>query len=175
MDRTTGDFERIVLPHLDAAYNLAHWLTHRDQDARDVVQESFLRAFKAFDQFHGPVNDARCWLLAIVRNTCFTWLRRNRSSHATMSLDIDAHAPKATEADPHANMEMKDDRDAIRRAIEALPVEFREAIILREFENLSYRQISAIANVPVGTIMSRLARARDRLHKALCARMIEEA
>ena len=163
------------MPHLDAAYNLARWLTHREHDAQDVVQEAYLRAFKAFEQFHGGSGDARCWLLTIVRNTCFTWLHRNRQPASTVRFEAELHEADSDATNPEAIMEHKDEGEMLRRAIEALPVEFREVIILREFENLSYQEIAAVADVPVGTVMSRLARARDRLHKSLCARMIEEA
>lgn len=163
-----------MLPHLDAAYNLARWLTRRDHDAQDVVQEAYLRAFKAFDQFHGSHGDARCWLLAIVRNTCFTWLQRNRPPSPTPTPGFDADVPDTDGSDPLMILQQKDDREMLRLAIEELPVEFREVLILREFENLSYQQIATLADLPLGTVMSRLARARDRLHKTLGTRMIEE-
>ena len=174
VDRATGEFEKTVLPHLDAAYNLARWLTHRDHDAQDVVQEAYLRAFKAFDQFHGTSGDARCWLLTIVRNTCFTWLHRNRPAASTVSFDANSHDPGCEMPNPHEILQQKQDGDMLHRAIDALPVNFREVLILREFENLSYQQIATVADLPLGTVMSRLARARDMLHKTLCARQIEE-
>jgi RNA polymerase sigma factor (sigma-70 family) len=174
VDRTTGGFERAIMPHLDAAYNLARWLTRHEHDAQDIVQEAYLRAFKALDQFHGAGGDARCWLLAIVRNTCFTWLHRNRAQSSAVSFEADAHEPGTQESDPQMLLEQNEDSAMLRRAIEELPVEFREVLVYREFEGLSYQEIAAIAGVPVGTVMSRLARARDRLHKSLCARMIEE-
>ena len=163
-----------MLPHLDAAYNLARWLTRRDHDAQDVVQEAYLRAFKAFDQFHGSHDDARCWLLTIVRNTCFTWLHRNRPAAPNVSFNADFHDPASEVPGPPEILQQKDDREMLRLAIEELPVEFREVLILREFENLSYQQIATLADLPLGTVMSRLARARDRLHKTLSTRMIEE-
>jgi RNA polymerase sigma-70 factor (ECF subfamily) len=175
VDRTTGGFEQAVLPHLDAAYNLARWLTRRDHDAQDVVQEAYLRAFKAFDQFHGSDRDARCWLLAIVRNTCFTWLHRNRPASSTVHFEPDLHDPGTDVSDPLVILQQQNDGEVLRRAIGELPVEFREVLVLREFDQLSYQEIAAVAGLPVGTVMSRLARARDRLHKALCPRMIEEA
>ena len=165
----------MVLPHLDAAYNLARWLTRREHDAQDIVQEAYLRAFKAFDQFHGTSGDARCWILTIVRNTCFTWMARNRTAEAAVSFDADAHDRGSDTASPDLLMQRSDDQAMVRSAIEALPVEFREVIILREFENLSYQQIAAVADVPVGTVMSRLARARERLSRALCAQLTQEA
>src|SRR4051812_10487493 len=140
------------MPHLDAAYNLARWLTRREHDAQDVVQEAYLRAFKAFAQFHGASDgrEARCWLLAIVRNTCFTWLGRNRPAEAVPALD-DAEDPAVagSEAwDPSVILQQTEDRMMVRQAIETLPAPFREAIVLREFENLSYQEIATIAGVP---------------------------
>jgi RNA polymerase sigma-70 factor (ECF subfamily) len=173
--RKFGTFEQVVLPHLDAAYNLARWLTRREHDAQDVVQEAYVRALGAFGQFHG--GDARCWLLRIVRNTCCTWLARNRERSPAGDLD-DALDEVATCAlDPHAALERHADREAVRRAVEALPAEFREVLILREFEGLSYQEIASVAGLPVGTVMSRLARARRRLAQALGAgaRAPEEA
>jgi RNA polymerase sigma-70 factor (ECF subfamily) len=155
------------LPHLDAAYNLARWLTRRDHDAEDVVQEAYLRAFNAFDQFHG--GDARCWLLTIVRNTCYTWLTRNRERAPTASFDEALHDVATCAFDPQVIVQQHADRDALNRAIEGLPVEFREVLILREFEGLSYQQVASVANLPIGTVMSRLARARQRLAQAMTA------
>lgn len=162
------------MPHLDAAYNLARWLTRQEHDALDIVQEAYLRAFKAFDQFHGAGGDARCWLLAIVRNTCFTWLQRNRAQSSSVSFEADAHAQGTQASDPQLLLEQYEESAMLRRAIEELPVEFREVLVYREFEGLSYQEIAKIAAVPIGTVMSRLARARDRLHSTLSAHMIEE-
>jgi RNA polymerase sigma-70 factor (ECF subfamily) len=175
LDTQAGGFERMVLPHLDAAYNLARWLTRREHDAQDVVQEAYLRAFKAFDKFHGASGDARCWLLTIVRNTCFTWMARNRRAEAAVSFDASAHDVGSDAPGPDVMLERLDDHAKLKDAIEALPVEFREVLILREFENLSYQQIAAVADLPVGTVMSRLSRARERLHQSLRAQLIEEA
>jgi RNA polymerase sigma-70 factor (ECF subfamily) len=168
LQRKFGTFEQVVLPHLDAAYNLARWLTRREHDAEDVVQESYLRAFNAFDQFHG--GDARCWLLTIVRNTCYTWLARNRERAPTASFDQALHDIATCAFDPQLILERQIDSAALRRAVEDLPVEFREVLILREFEGLSYQQVASVANLPVGTVMSRLARARARLAEALGAK-----
>ena len=162
------------MPHLDAAHNFARWLTRSDHDAQDVVQEAYLRAFKAFDQFHGSSGDARCWLLAIVRNTSFTWLHRNRSPASTVRFEAEIRSRQTDEPDPLTMLEQKDDRQMLHDAIERLPVDLREVILLREFENLSYRQIATIADLPIGTVMSRLARARERLLQTLCVRMKEE-
>ena len=170
--REFGTFERVVLPHLDAAYNLARWLTRRDHDAEDIVQEAFVRAFNGFAHYHG--GDARCWLLTIVRNTCYTWLTRNRERAPTTSFDEALHDVATCASDPQVILEVHADRDALNRAIEELPVEFREILILREFEGLSYQQIATVADLPIGTIMSRLARARRRLALALGAQPREE-
>jgi RNA polymerase sigma-70 factor (ECF subfamily) len=161
-------FEQVVLPHLDAAYNLARWLTRREHDAEDVVQESYLRALNAFEQFHG--GDARCWLLTIVRNTCYTWLARNRQRVPAASFDEALHDMPSSEFDPQLILQQQIDSAALKTAIENLPVEFREVLILREFEGLSYQQVASVAQLPVGTVMSRLARARARLAEALGAR-----
>ncbi len=171
--RKFGTFEQVVLPHLDVAYNLARWLTRREHDAEDMVQEAYLRAFNAFEQFHG--GDARCWLLTIVRNTCYTWLARNRERAPTASFDEALHDVASCAFDPQVNLEQKVDHETLRRAIEELPVEFREVLILREFEGLTYQQVAAVANLPVGTVMSRLARARLRLAEALGAKALKEA
>ena len=171
--RTSGTFEQVVLPHLDAAYNLARWLLRRDQDAEDVVQEACLRAFNAFGQFHG--GEARSWLLTIVRNASYTWLTRNREWAPTASFDEALHDVATDEFNPQIILQQRGDRDAVKRAIEELPVEFREVLVLREFEGLSYQQLAAVADLPVGTVMSRLARARQRLERLLQANALKEA
>ena len=167
-------FEELALPHLDAAYNLARWLTRNDHDAHDVVQEAYLRAFKFFAGFHG--NNARAWLLAIVRNTCYTWLQQNRGLHVNASLDelLDAGEADASltagapfEDGPENSMLREDDRARVNRALDQLPEEFREVLVLKELEDLSYREIAVIAGIPLGTVMSRLARARKLLYKHL--------
>ncbi len=167
-------FEKLALPHLDAAYNLARWLTRNDQDARDVVQEAYLRAFKFFDGFHG--DNARSWLLAIVRNTCYTWLQQNRGLHVNTSLD-DLHDSETAdialvsgelyEDGPEKFMLREDDRALVNRALEQLPEEFREVLVLKELEDLSYREIATITGTPLGTVMSRLSRARKLLQRHL--------
>ena len=154
-------FELLVVPHMKAAYNLARWLTRNDHDAEDVVQEAYLRAYRFFDGFHG--GDSRAWLFAIVRNTCVTWMQQNRR----LTFEEDLDEKQAPEPSPEALVMDTVDREALRRAIEDLPVEFREAIVLRELEGLSYKEIGAITNVPVGTVMSRLSRARARLIRVL--------
>jgi RNA polymerase sigma-70 factor (ECF subfamily) len=162
------NFERAVLPHLNAAYNLARWLTRNDADAEDVVQEAILRAFRYFEGFSGE--NPKAWLLSILRNTCFTWLSRNRP--AEMAPLDDALSDSVALADeggvqtPERAILAADERGRLDRLIAALPAEFREVIVLREQEELSYREISEIIAVPVGTVMSRLARARNRLRDA---------
>jgi RNA polymerase sigma factor (sigma-70 family) len=156
-------FETHVVPHMGAAYNLARWLTRNDHDAEDVVQEAYLRAFRFWESFHGA--DARAWLLAIVRNTCFTWLQQNRKPF--LELVEDMPDLKSAQANPEALLLANVDAETLRRTVEELPLEFREAIVLRELEGFSYKEISSITSAPIGTVMSRLARARTRLQKAL--------
>ena len=158
-------FEDAVLPHLNAAYNLARWLTRNDQDAEDVVQEAYVRAWKFFGSFHGGAS--RPWLLTIVRRTCYTWLQHNRAHAEVTAFDDERHSVASEEANPEALLLHRVDAQALRHALEALPVEFREVIILREFEDCSYKEIAAITDVPLGTVMSRLARARQRLQHGL--------
>src|ERR1044072_4604497 len=155
------NFEEAVMPHLDAAYNLARWLTRNEADAQDMVQEAYLRALRFFGGFHGT--DARAWLLTIVRNTCYTWLKRNRSLELSGDLD-EVMLPKESEQpDPEASHFLKVQSQLINEAIEKLPIEFREVVILRELEELSYKEIAEITGIPIGTVMSRLSRARKRL------------
>ena len=153
-------YEALVLPHLDAAYNLARWLTRNDHDAEDVLQEAMLRAYRHFDSLRG---EARPWLLAIVRNACWTWLQANRPAELAAVDD----EPEADTPGPEALLARELDRRAVNQAIAALPVPFREALVLRELEDLSYKEIARIAGVPIGTVMSRLARARRLLMEAL--------
>ncbi len=157
-------FEQTVMPHLDAAYNLARWLAGNDHDAQDVAQEACLRAFRFFGNFRG--GNARVWLLAIVRNTYYTWLRKNRPS-ATVEIDEEALAIEDPAADAEALNARTADTEAVRRAIAGLPAEFREIVILREMEGFSYQEIADLAGVPMGTVMSRLARARKLMQKQL--------
>src|SRR5262245_3571061 len=158
-------FEDVVLPHLHAAYNLARWLTRNDQDAEDVVQEAYLRAWKFFGSFHGGAS--RPWLLTIVRRTCYTWLQHNRAHAEVTAFDDERHSVASEEAKPEALLLHRVDAQELRHALEALPVEFREVIILRELEDCSYKEIAAITDVSLGTVMSRLARARQRLQHGL--------
>lgn len=164
-------FEAAVLPHLDAAYNLARWLTRNEADAEDVVQEAALRAYKFFGGFRG--SDGRAWLLSIVRNTCHTWLRRNRAPELTAdAVELDEFS--GGDLNPEAVMMQSADSEALRRALEELPLEFREALVLREFEGLSYKEIAVVTDLPIGTVMSRLARARKRLQQSLAGYMNAE-
>jgi RNA polymerase sigma factor (sigma-70 family) len=165
-------FEEAVLPHLNAAYNLAHWLTRNDTDAEDVVQEAYLRAFKFFGGFHGA--DGRSWLLAIVRNTCYTWMQHNRSLELSVPLDDEQREIESTDLNPEALLLQRADTLMVRRALEELPVEFREVLVLRELEEMSYRDIASITDLPLGTVMSRLARGRKRLQLALTNHMHAE-
>lgn len=164
-------FEQAVLPHLDAAYNLARWLTRNEKDAEDVVQEACLRAIRHFGTFKG--GDARPWLLAIVRNTFYSWVKHNRIPTADTVFDEDTHphtADTADTADPEKLLLRQVDKQIIRRALRSLPTEFLEVIVLREFEELSYKQIADVVQIPCGTVMSRLARGRRRLAQILLNR-----
>jgi len=151
-------FEDVVLIHLDAAYNLARWLTGSEHDAQDVVQDACVRAFRAFDQFRG--GDARAWLLTIIRNTSFTLMSGRKTQR---ELDESTHEPVDHDVDPHVILSRASDAKRVREAIEMLPEELRTVIVLREMEGLSYKQIATVAGVPIGTVMSRLSRGRERL------------
>lgn len=164
-------FEALVLPHLPAAYNLARWITSNGADAEDVVQEAFLRAFRFFDSYRD--GDARAWLLKIVRNTAHTWLKTNHpSGRVAMEPELLDSLPSVDgrwsptgdgTSDPAAMAASAADVQRLRTAIAELPVDFREVLVLREFEELSYRAIAEVAGIPIGTVMSRLSRARDQL------------
>ena len=162
-------FEQLALPHLDAAYNLARWLTHNDQDARDVVQEAMLRALRYFGGFRG--GEARPWLLQIVRHTCWSWLEQNRPAEVVPIDDDDGAAwrelPAPSAHEPQMVAARNAERDQVNRALAALPAAYREVLVLRELEDLPYRDIARIAGIPLGTVMSRLARARERMRQVL--------
>jgi len=163
-------FEAMVLPHLDAAYTLARYLTRNDHDAQDVVQDAYLRALKYFRGFRGAEGgDGRAWLLAIVRNTAYTWQRRHRADGLTTEFDEELHSDAVAEDHPAAALERDTARESLHRALDRLPPEFREVIVLRELEGMSYKEIGDVTGVPIGTVMSRLSRARRRLQEALCA------
>jgi RNA polymerase sigma-70 factor (ECF subfamily) len=155
-------FEQLVMPHVDAAYNLARWLTRNDHDAEDVMQDAMLRAFRFLDGLRG---EARPWLLAIVRNACFTWLHANRPAEVQSIDDLALAEDPLAGPEPAAAREL--DRRAVNAAIAALPVQFREVLVLRELEDLAYKDIARVAGIPIGTVMSRLSRARRLLAESL--------
>jgi RNA polymerase sigma-70 factor (ECF subfamily) len=159
-------FERLVLPHLDAAYNLARWITRNDHDAQDVVQEAALRAFRFFEGLRG---EAKPWLLAIVRNSCLSWLQVNRPADLAGFDDRVAEAPAPEEEGPETQAMRAVDRRMLNEAIAALPAQFREVLVLRELEDMSYKEIAKVADVPIGTVMSRLSRARRLLGESVRA------
>jgi RNA polymerase sigma-70 factor (ECF subfamily) len=165
-DNTNLRFEQVVLPHLDAAFNLARWLTASDHDAQDVTQEACLRALKFVGNQHG--SNPRAWLLAIVRNTCFTWLKKNRPRDLVGPLLSDDLMDQGTaELNPEVLAIRNAECELVRRSIASLPAEYREVVVLREMEGLSYKEIGEIAAVPLGTVMSRLSRARAQLEQSL--------
>jgi RNA polymerase sigma-70 factor (ECF subfamily) len=166
------DFDRTFLPHMDAAYNLARWLVRDDHDAQDVVQEAYLRAVRFAGGFRG--GDACAWILAIVRNTAFTWLRRNRGSEASTEFDEKLHGGSTEDSGLEANAVREADGAMIRAALDELSEEFREVIVMRDIEGLSYKEIADASDVPIGTVMSRLARARGKLALALKDRLAKE-
>jgi RNA polymerase sigma-70 factor (ECF subfamily) len=158
---TTATYEDALLPHLDAAYNLARWLTRDERDAEDVVQEAYLRAFKHFSAFKG--GDARPWLLTIVRNTFYTWVHHNRLTEEMTPFEEENDTHVSDAPDPEMQLLKETDKQILRSALRKLPSEYLEVIVLREFEELSYKEIANVVHVPLGTVMSRLARARKRL------------
>jgi RNA polymerase sigma-70 factor (ECF subfamily) len=162
---STNLFDQIILPHLSAAYNLARWLTGNDEDAEDVTQDACLRALRFFDGFRG--GDGRAWLLAIVRRTAWTWLQRNRPRTEVVEFDEELHGAEDLSPNPEVTLARAGDIETVRRAIESLPPVFREVIILRELEGCAYKEIADIAGVPIGTVMSRLTRARRHLQTVL--------
>jgi RNA polymerase sigma factor (sigma-70 family) len=162
-------FEAMMLPHLDAAHNLAKWLLRNEHDAQDVVQEAFLRAFKSFSGFHG--SNGRAWLLTIVRNTSYTLLKKNHAVDLSTPFDEEIHVAGHESVSPATVLEHSEDAELIREAMDELPAEFREILALRHQEGLSYKEIADIAQIPPGTVMSRLARARAKLKERLAARV----
>jgi RNA polymerase sigma-70 factor, ECF subfamily len=159
------NFEELLLPHLNAAHNLARWLTRNTQDAEDVVQEAYLRAFRFSGGFRG--GNARTWLLKIVRNTCYTWLHQNRAQQVTDPFDEQVHTEAAESQDPETLLLRKAEGQLLNQALEELPTVFREVLVLLEIEGLSYKEIAEVLGIPIGTVMSRLARARHRLREFL--------
>ena len=166
--REHARFESVVLPHLDAAYTLARYLTRSEADAEDAVQDACLRALRHFPTYRGDEGpSARAWLLTIVRNVVFTRHRYGRAESEAVEFDEEMHSEVAAETTPEEQLMRGEMRSSIQRALGQLSVEFREVIVLREIEGLSYKEIGAVTGVPVGTVMSRLSRARKHLHSAL--------
>src|SRR5580693_2464300 len=156
-------FEELFLPHLDAAYNLARWLVRGDQDAQDIVQEAYVRAFKGFAGFRGE--NPRAWLLTIVRNTAYTWIKRHSTEDKLIPFDEESHVIPVEEVPSEVSQEKR--REQLEEALNRLPSDFREVLVLFEFEGWSYKEMATALNVPLGTVMSRLSRARRRLHEAI--------
>ena len=164
-------FSERVLPYLDAAHNLARYLLRDPHEAEDAVQEAFLRAMRHFDGLRGA--DGRAWLLSIVRNSCFTLLRRRRAGGEKLEFDEEVHSHEREDSEPETELAGTLAAESVRGALGRLAVEFREVIVLRELEGLSYKEIAQVAGVPIGTVMSRLARARERLQQGLAGRTSE--
>jgi RNA polymerase sigma factor (sigma-70 family) len=165
-------FQTTIMPHLNSAYNLARWLTHGHTEAEDIVQEAYLRAFKFFDGFHGE--DGRVWLLGIVRNTFYTWYQQNKTQNQHTPFEEDLHSSntenfKSADDNPEQILMQKDSQRVLNSALRALPIEFREVMVMRELEDLSYKQIAEIVQIPMGTVMSRLGRGRKQLATILAA------
>jgi len=167
-----GAFDQVVLPHLDAAYNLARWLVRNTHDAEDIVQEAYLRAFKFFGGYQG--GDARAWVLKIVRNTCYSFFEKNRPTELAEEFDETVHTAGAERPGAEAALLQSADSQMLRAALDELPVRFREALILREMEGLSYKEIAEVTGVPIGTVMSGLARGREQLRERLLRARGEE-
>jgi RNA polymerase sigma-70 factor, ECF subfamily len=159
-----GGLTELLLPHLNAAYNLARWLVRSGEDAEDVVQEAYLRAHQYADGFRG--GDARAWLLTIVRNTSYGWLRKTRAYEPAVQFDEEIHSSGTEAATPEQLLLQNADRRLVEKALGQLPIRFREILVLRELEGLSYKEIADVMGVPMGTVMSRLSRARDRFRHA---------
>lgn len=168
----TGSFEQVVLPHLDAAYNLARWLVRHPQDAEDIVQEAYLRAFKFFSSYQG--GDARAWVLKIVRNTSYSFLEKNRPADLLEEFDEKFHTVEPGLPDAEVALLQSAESRLLHKALEELPVSFRETLILRELEEMSYKEIAEVMGVPIGTVMSGLARGRARLRERLLRARGEE-
>jgi RNA polymerase sigma-70 factor (ECF subfamily) len=164
-------FETLVLPHFNAAFNLARWLLRSGADAEDASQEAMLRAYRFFNGFHG--GDVRAWLLQIVRNTCFTWLEKNRRVKDMTEFDEEFHGPPGPT--PESLAIVADSRGRLTDALESLPPCYREVIVLRELEGCSYKEIATITSSPIGTVMSRVSRARRQLQLALTDSTYNEA
>lgn len=164
-EKCSSDFEREVLPHLDAAYNLARWMTFNEDDAEDVVQEAYVRAFRFFGAFRG--GNARAWVLRIVRNTCCNWLQENRPLQSAAEFDENLFGADSRTLNPEETLLQNASDKMLRQVLKALPLIFREVLILREFEDMSYKEIAEVTGIPTGTVMSRLSRARGVLRQSL--------
>ena len=154
-----------LLNHLDAAYNLARWLTQNEQDAEDIVQDAYFRAIRHFGSFHG--GEGRAWLLTIVRNRCYDSARQKGARERTIPFEEEFHHTRQVTLDPETSLLQKERAGLLREALAELPLELREVLVLRELEELSYREIASIARIPMGTVMSRLSRARRQLQQVL--------
>jgi len=163
-DTPNGSFDQTIVPHLDAAHNLARWLVRGKDDAEDVVQESLLRAFQYFNTFKG--GNPRPWLLAIVRNTAFRWWQRNRGRQLAVEFDEALHGERCNSPDPETLFLQDANRQLLEAAMRQLPTRMREVLVLRELEGLSYKEIAEVVGAPIGTVMSSLHRARERMHQA---------
>ena len=166
------DFEQVFLPHLDAAYNLARWLLRNDQDAEDAVQEAYMRAYKAFSHFRG--GNGKAWFMTILRNVCYTMIKKLRSHETPEPFDEEIHLP-AGESEMQKTFRQKANAESLHLALEKLSDEFREIIVLHDLEGLAYKEIAAVVGIPIGTVMSRLARARGRLRAEIIASNAKES
>lgn len=166
------DFEQIFLPHLDAAYNVARWLLRNEQDAEDAVQEAFVRAHKSFGRFRG--GDGKAWLMTILRNVCYTMLRKLHRHETPEPFDEEIHQGRG-ETEMQDALRRKANAESIHCALQKLPDDFREVIVLHDLEGLAYKEIAAVAGIPIGTVMSRLARARQRLRAEIVSAQEKEA
>jgi len=163
VDAEIGSFDEIILPHLDGAYNFARWLVRNSDDAEDVVQEACLRAFRYFGTFRG--GNARAWLLRIVRTTSFSWLQKNRGRQLETEFDEEIHRGGGEDLDPETLLLQRGNTQLVDQAMRQLPDRLREVLVLRELEGLSYKEIADVVGIPMGTVMSTLSRARERLHR----------
>ncbi len=168
----TERFEQVVLPHLDAAYNLARWLVRKPQDAEDIVQEAYLRAFKFFGGYQG--GDARAWVLKIVRNTSYSFLEKTRAANPMEEFDETIHTSVSEQSGVEGALLQSVDSQMLREVLDELPVNFREVIVLRELEGMSYKEIAEVMGKPIGTVMSGLARARSQLKERVIRMRAEE-
>ena len=166
------DFEQVFLPHLDAAYNLARWLLRNDQDAEDAVQEAYMRAYKAFARFRG--GDGKAWFMTILRNVCYTMIKKLRSHETPEPFDEEIHQTIG-ESEMQEAFRQKASAETLHAALDKLPDEFREIVVLHDLEGFAYKEIAAVVGIPIGTVMSRLARARGRLRAEIIASTSEEA